>query len=537
VSGRAPAIARALGLAVVSGLLLLLAFPPFGRAALAWIALVPLVLQCRTPRSGFLLSGVTGLVFFVGIFSWIWTVPAFNLLDGILVAAYLGLYFAGWGMGVAWLHTHTRLPLAAVAPPLWVALEYVRGHAGFLSLPWMLLGYSQYEATTLIQISAVTGVYGVSFLVVLVNASVADALSSVVARDRDAGASRWRPVVLALAIPAVVLTGVVIHGRAVLSDTRDGGRVTIAVVQGNVPQALKWDAAYRQAVLERYARLTREAARHAPTLIVWPETAAPGDVRHDPTLQRLVGGLAVETGTHLLVGGSEHAKFARRELHGKFYNSLFLVTPRGQIEAEYRKIRLVPFGEYEPLQGWITWPRAIAAAVGTSVAGTEPSVLRVGELAFGATICWENLFPELVREFVKAGARVMVNATNEAWFGESSASAQFLAISALRAAENRVAIARATNTGISAFIDPFGRVGPRLRGPDGRELFVEGHLVAELPVSTELTFYTRHGDVFALVQLAGSAALLVQAAFVRGAWRGSPSGRAVVPHGIGGRLP
>ena len=533
MSGAAPATARALALAVVSGLLLVAAFPPFDVAILAWIGLVPLLAVCRAPWSACLAATVTGAVFFVGIFAWIWTVPAFNLLDGVLVAVYLSLYFALWGLGVAWIRTRTPLPLIVVAPALWVALEYARGHLGFLSLPWMLLGYSQYQATALIQISSVTGVYGVSFLIVMVNAGVAESAAALLSRYRDAREPRWRSALVIVAVPALAIVGVLLHGHGVLSRPHDGGRARIAVVQGNVPQTLKWDTAYRQTTLERYARLTREAARQSPILIVWPETAAPGDVRHDPALHRAVRDLAIETGTHLLVGSSQHAKFDRGERSGKFYNSLFLLTPRGDIAAEYRKMRLVPFGEYAPLHDWITWPRAIAATTGNSVPGTEHTVLRVGEVAVGATICWENLFPELVRESVRRGARLVVNATNEAWFGESSASAQFLAISALRAAENRVAIARATNTGISAFIDPFGRIGPRLRGPEGQELFVEGQLVADVPVATSLTPYTRCGDVFAVVQVAGSALLLLHAGLAHGVRHRVQAGRAAsLPRGL-----
>jgi apolipoprotein N-acyltransferase len=507
---------RDVGLASLSGLLLLLAFPPFDLAALAWIGLAPLLLASRSPSAAFLLSGLTGLVFFVGIFSWIWTVPAFNALDGTLVALYLGLYFALWGLGVAWIRSRTGLSLPVVAAPLWVVLEYVRGHVGFLSLPWMLLGYSQYQTTALIQIAALTGVYGLSFLIVMTNASLVEVFGWLLVRSGRHPARRtWIPRPVTLPVSAIVLIATLVYGHAVVSAPGHTDRVRIAVVQGNVPQTLKWDTAYRQTTLDRYARLTRQAADRTPAIIVWPETAAPGDIRHDPELRRVIGQLAVETGTHLLVGSSEQAKFARRELHGKLYNSLVLVTPRGQMVAEYRKIRLVPFGEYEPLQGLMAWPRAIAAAVGNSVAGTEYSVFRVGDLTFGATICWENLFPDLVRELVKAGARVMVNSTNEAWFGESSASAQFLAISALRAAENRVAIARATNTGISAFIDPFGRITERLRGADGKDLFVEGHLVGEVAVASQTTPYTRYGDIFAFLQIAASGLLLIWATAAR----------------------
>jgi len=208
--------------------------------------------------------------------------------------------------------------------------------------------------------------------------------------------------------------------------------------------------------------------------------------------------LAREVGIPLLVGTSEHAKFTKREYGSRTYNSMVLLNPDGQIAGAYRKIRLVPFGEYVPLKGLFTWPAAIASSMGDSVAGDTPTVFRIGDVGLAATICWENIFADLVRQFVQQGARIVVNATNEAWFQDSGAPRQFLAISVFRAAEHRVSVLRVANTGISAVIDPYGRIVQRLRSPEGRDVFVAGILAASLPVSRATTFYTSYGDVFAV---------------------------------------
>jgi apolipoprotein N-acyltransferase len=500
-------------LAALSGLLVVACFPRFDVDWVAWVALVPLLLALdgASPGRAMLLGQVTGVIFFVGVFEWIWQVPAYNVLDEAMLGLYLALYFAVWALGFRWLRGRLALPAALLAPALWVSMEYLRGHAGFLSLPWMYLGHSQYRQPLVLQITSITGVYGISFVIVLVNVAVAQLILR--------RPTTWRTVpgsaIAALASVAIVLA----QGAIVLSGAPPGEQLTVAAIQGNVPQNVKWDAAHRESTLQRYTELTREAARQRPALIVWPETAVPGDVEHDPRLFKPVRQLAIEVGIPLLVGSAEHAKFTKREYGSRTYNSMVLVTPDGRIAGAYRKIRLVPFGEYVPLKGVFTWPAAIASSMGDSVAGETPMVFRIGDVGVASTICWENIFADLFRQFVRQGARVVVNATNEAWFQDSGAPRQFLAISVFRAAEHRVSVLRVANTGISAVIDPYGRIVQRLRSPEGRDVFIAGVLAASLPVVHVTTFYTAHGDVFAVGLLTGCALLTVAVACRRMAWR------------------
>jgi apolipoprotein N-acyltransferase len=511
--------------AALSGVLLVLSFPPFDLDGLAWIALVPLLLALdgvHVPRAASL-GSMTGIVFFVGVFAWIWQVPAYNVLDEALLGGYLSLYFVAWTVALTWLRTRTPIAVAALAPALWVAAEYLRSHAGFLALPWMLIGHSQYEHPVLLQITSLTGVFGLSFLIVLVNVGVADLVDA--ARQRRVGL----PGSAGWAAAGLVVSAM--YGVTILSRDLPPDRLAVAAVQGNIPQNVKWDAAHRERTLERYAALTREAAREGPAVIVWPETAVPGDVEHDPRLFRPVRDLVVSTGVPLLIGSSEHAKFTRREYGPRSFNSMVLMSPEGRVSDTYRKIRLVPFGEYAPLEAYVAWPDVIASATGNSVAGERRTVFAVAGVPIATTICWENIFPDLVREFVADGARIVVNATNEAWFQDSGAPHQFLAISVFRAAENRVSVLRVANTGISAVIDPYGRIVDRLRGAGGRDVFVAGVLTANLPVTRDVTFYTAYGDVFAIAMLTSSAVVICWAATRRPDPRRARSESRAFPYG------
>ena len=517
---------RDFGLALLSGILLVFSFPKFDLSVLAWVALVPLLvaLEGKSLRKAFFLSHLTGLVFVAGLSNYGLAIPASYYIYFFLLAVfYLPLYVSFWSLALNWIRGRTGLPVTVLAPPLWVASEYVRSHFFFLAFPWALLGHTQYLHPSLIQITSVTGVYGLTFLIVLANAAVADTVSCLRMRwsgRTNPGVSLKSPVI-SLTLTASLLVAIHLYGSIVLSRGLEGETIKVALVQGNIAWKDTWDGAFRKKMLDRYAALTRDAAKDAPRLIVWPETAVPGDVKHDLALQRKVGQVAADMKSYLLVGSSEYAKFSNQNLRGKYYNTMVLLTPEGTVGGEYRKIALVPFAEYVPLRDYVRWPAAFASTMGDFLPGAQYTLFTVGGVTFGATLCWENIFPDLFREFVKRGARFMVNGTNDAWSGDSAEPYQHIAINTFRAAENRVAIARSTNAGISSFIDPFGRITHRLRRPDGKELFIEGVLIAEIPLSREQTFYTRYGDVFAHLQIAASALVLV------GSWLTSKKRRQV----------
>jgi apolipoprotein N-acyltransferase len=323
---------------------------------------------------------------------------------------------------------------------------------------------------TVPNLTAWTGAYGLSFLVIMVNVAFVDTLAAF--RDSRARVATAAPSALArAAMPALVTTLVVacstLYGFVVMSAEEAAERVMVAAVHGDIPQSMKWAGAQRSAIIARHVELTLEVASRAPVVVIWPEAAVPGDLASDPQVAHLIARLARQTGSYLLVGSSERAKFSNAQLAGRFYNTLVLITPQGRVADEYRKVRLVPFGEYEPLKGVVHWPRALVPVSGAMVAGDRQTLFRVGPTSFGAAICWESLFPELFRAFVRRGARFMVSATNEAWFDGTGAAEQFLAITVFRAAENRTPIVRSSNLGVSALIDPFGRITRRLPNSAG----------------------------------------------------------------------
>jgi apolipoprotein N-acyltransferase len=513
---------KKLPLAFLSSVLLFFAFPRYDIGILVWVGLIPLLiaLEGRSLKRAFSLSYLTGLIFFAATFYGIWvgSVRALKPIHFILLAAYFSLYWGIWGLSLVWIRKKTGISTSLVAPPLWVAVEYIRSHVSILSYPWLLLGHTQYLHPSLIQITSITGVYGLTFLIVLMNTALSEAVFFIRRRVSGLNAislSGQRFPHVSLIAASLLLISTTLYGVFVLSKGIQGDRLSIALVQGNIPQSHKWDRSSREAILDRHAILTRSAAEHRPDLIIWPETAVPGDVQHDPELKRRLGQIAMGAKSYLLVGSSEHAKFANRKLKDRYYNSMVLFSPEGRIEGEYKKIRLVPYAEFALAGNLVDWPKAIASEMGNYVPGDEYTLFKVGKATFGSVICWENIFPGLVRKFVKRGAQFMVIATNEAWFGDTAAPDQLLALSAFRAAENRVAIARAANTGISAFIDPFGRVTERLKNRERKDLFIEGTLIGDVVLSHEKTFYTQHGDLFAFLQVV-ICTLMIFLALIKG---------------------
>jgi len=278
---------------------------------------------------------------------------------------------------------------------------------------------------------------------------------------------------------------------------------TAALIQPNIPQAQKWDTRFRDQILARYRTLTLEAAGERPDLIIWPEAATPGHLQSDRSLDEFVRSLSATIHIPLLVGSSSDAKIGRIGKQGygrqpvKLKNSMFLFDATGHIIQAYHKRRLLPFAEYLPLAGHIPWPRWLVPKIGTFVSGKEPTIFILPHVQFGTVICWENFFSDLVRTLVQAGAQFVVNPTNEAWFGKTEGSHQFLAMSVFRAVENGVALLRAANTGISSLIDPAGRVVDRVRDAKGEEILVEGILTVSVPAPTGPTMFTLYGDWFA----------------------------------------
>lgn len=480
-------------LAALSAGLLILAFPTPDLGWLAFVALVPLLLAIRglAPIRAFYLGTLAGWLFYMVSVSWVTHsmmvyggVPfAISMLALIVLAAYLSLYLGLFAMGTSWMAS-APWPLNLLVPSaLWVGLEYLRTYA-LTGFPWILLGYTQYRHISLLPIASVAGVYGLSFLVVLINIALAQWVGGAPAR--------FRSIVFAGALTLALLAS----PRLLSPPTTSAGSeqaIRVALVQGNIDQGVKWDTAMQATTIERYRRLSLEAAKDSPALIVWPETAVPFFLRYEPALLGRVLDIAAETGSYLLVGSPDAEPPAAADGGTRYRNSAFLISPQRELLSRYDKIHMVPFGEYVPLKSILFFVHKLAYGIGDFEGGRTYTIFDTPGGRFGATICYEAIFPDQVRRYVKEGAEFLVNITNDAWFGRSAAPTQHLAMAVLRAAENRRYLIRSANTGISAIVDPSGRI---LQASD---IFVPTVITDQIRVERTQTFYTRHGDLFAWV--------------------------------------
>ena len=483
--------------AALSGGLLALSFPTRGHPAAAWVALTPLLVILYTTRSSGLAFGLgltTGAVYFAGTLPWLTQVmvefagfplPVGILLNGLLVA-YLALFPAGFAVLVARLSARLGVWGLLGAAPVWVTTELGRMWL-FGGFPWELLGYSQTSVLPVAQLASVFGVHGVSLLVVFVNSALALAL---------VGPRRHRVRVLAAA--AGVLGVVLAFGVWRLSDNRlvsDGTPLRVGLVQGNILQDDKWDPAMRSTILSRYLDLSRESAENGARLIVWPEAATPFGFEDHPDGEA-VRQLARDTGAHLLFGSTQQ----HRGPVPRLFNAAFVLGLDGETVAVYHKMHLVPFGEYVPFQALLSFASPLVEAVAPFSAGTSPTTLPIGGHRASTAICYEIIYPGLVRSFVLAGSELLTTITNDAWYGRSAAPHQHFQQATMRAIEQGRYLVRAANTGISGVVDPYGRVLAR------SALFETAVMVEDVRLLTGLTLYGRMGDLLAYLCLVATAA-------------------------------
>lgn len=505
-------------LVVLSAVGVVLSFPPAGMSWFAFIALAPLLLALR----GASLRQATGLAFFfgclhgIGVFWWLASVEGVGYpIYFLLLAPIYGLYYTIFGISYRWAAIRMPRLILLLAPALWVSVEFARANMFFLALPWNLFGHTQHAALPIIGVSDLTGVYGVSFLLVVVNETVSRWLEPALARvkDREAFESiRWTRLAGSTTAAFLILTLATIYSFARNGPAPSSDTVRVALIQPNVLVSEGMTYEDQDDHWRIYTQYTLKADSDSPDLIVWPASSLPGSI-YSRAVKVPFGKLIRELNAHLLVGGSGGQKMSPAEGNQKHYaNTEFFFRPGGRLGGRYNKQRLVPFNEYLPLDGVIRWPRWITTLEGNYRPGNRDTLFAVEKARFGVPICWESLFPDLFRRFVKDGANFMVNVTNEAYMGSSAGPSQTLAMNVFRAVENRVSLARVSATGISAFIGPDGRVLERVRDEDGKELFVEGILVRDIPLSKERTFYTMHGDLFAWAMIVASSLFLIVSA-------------------------
>jgi apolipoprotein N-acyltransferase len=555
--------------AAASGVMLVLCFPPWNQAWLCWLALTPLIAAVWFGQGGemtaeppgrlarifrrlppwaraFALGYVTGLIFIWGAFYWLIEVTG---IGWFVLAFYMGLYGALWAWFIGtvgnaengmknpaspatrtrvlalspslYLRSRWNLWFAFLGAAMWVALEWVRGLL-FSGFGWNNLGVALHANIPFMQIAEWTGVGGLSFLVAFVNLI---AVSTVYRFAMEVRLHRIRPHFdFTLTLSALLL--VFAHGVRVLQvssradspDNKNAIPLRVAAVQANIPQMQKFDPAFEAHIFQTYEHLTEAAMATRPDLLLWPEAATPQGYFADRTNFEFVNNLAKHANCNFLLGTLDY-DFGDEGHVVNAYNAALLLPREGGDAEIYRKLHLVPFGEFIPFRH--SFP-LFAWIVGDQVPsdfspGENPGVFQtVGpEVRLAPLICFEDTLGRVARQPVLLGAQVLVNVTNDGWFGHSAANEQQLNESVFRAVENRRPLLRCANTGVTAFIDRNGRISRVLRAENGSP-FIQGVLAGEVRVPTDpaLTFYTRHGEVFSAACAAGAglAALL-------GGWR------------------
>ncbi len=490
--------------ALLSATLVYCSFPPLDMGWLAWFALVPLMLPLvkLSPRTSFLTGLFFGMASLLSCFYWIFNVPGFRFYHAVFLCLYFSLYPALWCMisaNILKKCPHFLWPIFAAS--LWVVLDYLKAHAGFLALPWNTLDLSQHRDILLLQLAAITGGYGITFIIVLVNAAITQMI-----RHRSFGPGR-------IAIVFVLL----IHawGLLVCRQPQDGQPVKVAVIQPSILLSERETAHGREAARNRLASLTSQAAARGAHLAVWPETAIL-QLPHQEKKIQWVQHLSQKTNMAILSGASVFEKFQRPPAPGRengrhhpyqVFNSAFLVDRYGVVSAPYHKQRLVPFGEYLPLQPLIRWPQWLVKEPLPLTAGKAATFFSLSShMQISPVICWENQFADLVRAMAGGGAGMLVQISNDNHFGRSAAAYQHNLASVMRAVENRTPVLISSNTGPSEIIDAQGRV---VASTD--EQFRPGLSFAEVvPRYHGQTFYTSYGDIF--IWLCGLVVLLIGAA-------------------------
>ena len=481
-------------LALLSGVLAAFAFPKFSLSFFIWIALIPLlfVLPGKKPKQSFFLGLAAGFSYYAILLYWIPSVPAhygnlsleISILIYVLLILLLGLSWASFSYFFAKISFVFPRLVFFLVPFLWVVHEYILTYI-FSGFPWGLLGTSQFQNTYFIQLASIVGVYGLSFAIVLFQSMF---VFSMIYRKKN-------PFFVALGTVLLIHLGGFINLQ--LSSPPEK-TFTASVIQGNVSSDIYWDEVPTEEIKElfnQHLELSRLSYEEGAELIIWPEFSVPlcfscPEEPYASLSQKLIE-FVKETGSVLLLGTNETG-----EENGStyYYNTALALYPDGTT-SHYYKMHLVPFGEYTPYKKIFFFIEKMTHAIGEVTPGKNISLHHFKDMKFGSPICYEIIFPNLVRQFTKKGANFMVTITNDGWYGKSSAPYQHFAMAVIRAVENRRFLLRAATTGISGIIDPYGRVLSR------SVLMTKTYLTGEIYPLTTKSIYTEVGDILPWISL------------------------------------
>lgn len=493
---------------IATACLLALAMPGHtGWWPLLFVALTPLLLTAihTTPGRSAWMGFVCGLLYHLALLYWILIVlgrygglPLWISMPAlVLLAAYMACFpalFAFLLTLVAGRYRQRECSVALLiwaAPLLWVGLDYLKSI--FLSgFPWMDLGYGLFSQPMLIQAADLGGHHLLTFSLILCNSLVA----GIIAGDRHSVRRRNRLDTPLLLLGCCFLMGIgsysYIRYQGIEGSLAQSQQAQISIIQGNIDQAVKWSAAMKEATVSKYLRLSQTVLQDSKTqLVVWPETALPFYPQRDALADRIVQ-FTTTSNTWLLTGAPLYSITPNTDGSDliRYYNGALLIGPSGKIGGQHAKQHLVPFGEYVPLRPYLPFLEPLVVSIGDFTPGSSMEPLIQGPMKLGMLICFESIFPEISRNTVVRGANLLVNLTNDAWYGKSSAPYQSLSMAVLRAVENRRSLIRAANTGISGFIDPLGRVTAQTA------IFTEATLTAQVPMLDQATVFGRYGYRF-----------------------------------------
>ena len=468
-------------LSVLAGVGLSLSFAPFSLSFLSFFLFVPIffAIEDLSEKEAFKIGYIAGLSHFLTLLYWIpypiskyGHVPVYiSIFPYLLLCMYLSLFF---GM-FCWLCCKKKSSLIFY-PACWVATEFLREKL-LTGFPWCLLGYSQYKSLHLIQLADIVGIYGISFFIILINTSIYLAIKKEISINN---------IFLVLALIFLCYG----YGEYKLRTPLSYRPIKAAIIQGNIDQSVKWNPIYQAKTIDTYLKLTYSVSKKRASLIVWPETSVPFYFQDGGRFADLIYKASKK---RILILGSP--AYEKKKDKFFYFNRAYLIANEKAISF-YDKVHLVPFGEYVPLKKMLFFINRLVPAAGDFSPGKGIFPLRYKNISAGLMICYEVIFPEIARTHVKNGANILVNMSNDAWFGRTSAPYQHLSMAVLRAVENRRFLIRATNTGISAFIDPCGRIITKSK------IFKKQVLIANVGlVNNHKTIYCKYGDFFAYLNL------------------------------------
>jgi len=437
-------------------------------------------LDGKKPLAAFGLGYFLGVLFFAGTVYWLIHVTFAGVIVLIL---YMGVYFALFGLGYSLMSRLPRIEKLFVLPSIWIAVEFIRSRM-FTGFDWASLGYSQYKNLFAIQIADITGVFGVSFLVVMVNFIIKEAIDAFLKKE-------IKKIIISAFVVTTITTIVLGYGLLRLNEELSffEDQKKIAIVQGNIRQEDKWNPYFSLGIVNKYLGLTEDAAKESPDMVIWPETSFPRYLWEDPELFEEVKSAIARIGVPVVLG-------AVRKDYKNYYNSAFLISDKGQEVKIYDKLHLVIFGEYIPWRGILPFLEDIVP-IADFTPGEEYTLFPVDENnSLGILICFEDTIARISRGFVNNGAQLLVNITNDAWFKDTIEPFLHQQGSVFRAVENRKTVIRAANTGVSCFINSYGRIYSTVQSPTGKSTYIDGYSVAKAGFNDKITFYTKFGDVF-----------------------------------------